>query len=121
MTQDIVRAVHAQWAAAFAKSDIEALVALHSTHALFLGSTPALRQGPDGVRAYFKALPPLDRPQAAFSEIVATPLGEDVINLAGIVTFTVGDHPPGRRRLSQVLVREDGVWRIAAHHVSPEN
>ena len=118
---DIVENAHAQWAKAYAAKDVEALASLYSEKALFYGSNPVLKTGRQGVRDYFNGMPKSsDARSAEFSEIIETQLAPDVISIAGLATFRSGSNPPHTRRLTQVLVREDGVWRIASHHASVE-
>lgn len=108
-----------KWADAFDRGDHEALVSLYSERALFYGATPALRRGKAGVRAYFAAFPKAVKAQVKFTQVVVEAIRPDVINVAALATFAT-ESPPATRamRLTLLLVSEDGVWRIAGHHVS---
>lgn len=110
----------AKWSAAFTRLDAEALSALYSEQALFYGSVPMLFRGRAGVAAYFNALPRYEAPKAAFSDIVATTLGADIVNMAGRVTFvTDPDRPPLQVKITWILVNETDGWHIISHHISP--
>ena len=43
----------------------------------------------------------------------------DLINFAGTASFFLGESaPPLSVKISWVIAREDGEWRIVSHHVS---
>ncbi len=110
-----------KWSAAFNKLDADALAQLYSKNALFYGSTPPLYKGKEGVAAYFNALPRWKSPTVQFTDISAIPIGSDVINVAGTATFVIAENaPPVVFRLTWVVMREDGEWKIVNHHVSPK-
>jgi uncharacterized protein (TIGR02246 family) len=110
-----------KWSASFNKLDADALASLYSKNAFFFGSTPPLYKGKEGVAAYFNALPRWKSPAVQFTDLAVTPLGSDVINVAGIATFVVSESaPPASFRLTWVVVREDNDWKIVSHHVSPK-
>ncbi len=116
-----VSAITEKWSAAFNKLDADGLAQLYSRNALFYGSTPPLYKGKEGVAAYFNALPRWKSPTVQFSDIVANPIGSDVINVAGTATFVIAENaPPIVFRLTWVVMREDGEWKIVNHHVSPK-
>lgn len=119
--EDAVSGILARWAAGFSKLDANAIAALYSKDSLFYGSTPPLYKGRQGVAASFNAVPRFKDPKVEFTDLAIVPIGADVINVAGTATFTVSETaPPLVLRLSQVLVREDGDWKIVSHHVSPK-
>jgi ketosteroid isomerase-like protein len=113
----IVSDIQAKWAAAFSKLDAAALSALYSRHALFFGSNPTLYRGRDGVKAYFKGLPRWKAQSVKFTDIVAEAAGADVVSTAGTANF-VFDRDNLSVKITWVIVREDGGWKIASHHVS---
>jgi uncharacterized protein (TIGR02246 family) len=114
---DVANGVIAKWSAAFAKVDAEALSSLYSRHALFYGSNPTLYRGRDGVKSYFTGLPHWDSKSVRFTDVSAEAAGPDVVNMAGTANFTV-DGSGLTVKITWVIVREDGDWKIVSHHVS---
>lgn len=115
----IVSAIIAKWCAGFATLDAAALSSLYAKNAFFFGSNPKLYRGRDGVADYFHGLPRWRKPSAAFSEVRAAPVAPDVINMAGVASFDLGeDAAPLSVKITWVIVREDSDWKIASHHVS---
>jgi uncharacterized protein (TIGR02246 family) len=115
----IVSGIMEKWAAGFTKLDAGALASLYSKHAFFLGSNPRLYRGRDGVAAYFNGLPRWNSPAVEFSDVAAAFVNPDLINIAGTASFTVDQGAPLLSvKITWVIVREDGEWRIASHHVS---
>ncbi|MDN3272880.1 DUF3225 domain-containing protein [Frankia sp. RB7] len=116
---DVITAALQKWSDAFAKKDWDAMSSLYAKDALFYGSTPPLYRGLDGVKAYFSALPPMVGATVAFKDTTVVPIGSNLINIAGIATFTVPGAPaPNVFRITQSYVNESGAWKIASHHVS---
>ena len=115
--KDTVTAIIAKWSAAFNKLDAKALASLYSKHAFLFGSNPNLYRGRDGVAAYFNGLPRWKSPTAQFTDLVTAPVGADVINVAGTVSF-VFDERTLSVKITWVIAREDGEWKIVSHHVS---
>ena len=109
--------VQAKWAAAFAKLDAEALSSLYSRHAFLYGSNPNLYRGKDGAKAYFSALPRWQAPSVTFTDIVTEAAGPEVVSMAGTANF-VFDEETLTVKITWVIVREDGGWKILSHHVS---
>jgi uncharacterized protein (TIGR02246 family) len=114
---DVANGVIAKWSAAFAKVDADALSSLYSKHALFYGSNPTLYRGRDGVKSYFTALPHWNSKSVRFTDVSAEAAGADVVNMAGTANFTV-DGAGLTVKITWVIVREDGDWKIVSHHVS---
>jgi uncharacterized protein (TIGR02246 family) len=115
----IVSGIMEKWAAGFTKLDAGALASLYSKHAFFFGSNPRLYRGRDGVAAYFNGLPRWNSPAVEFSDVAAAFVNPDLINIAGTASFTVDQGAPLLSvKITWVIVREDGEWRIASHHVS---
>ncbi|OAF02445.1 DUF4440 domain-containing protein [Bradyrhizobium centrolobii] len=116
---DIVSAIIAKWSAGFSKLDAAALAPLYSRSAFFFGSNPNLYRGRDGVTAYFSGLPRWRSPSVSFSEVASAQVAPDVINMAAIASFDLDEEAaPLSVRITWVIVREDGDWKIASHHVS---
>ena len=113
----IVSDVQAKWAAAFSKLDAAALSALYSRHALFFGSNPKLYRGKDGAKAYFSGLPRWTAQSVKFADITTEAIGADVVSMAGTANFAF-DKEALTVKITWVIVREDGGWKIASHHVS---
>jgi uncharacterized protein (TIGR02246 family) len=116
---DIVSAIIAKWCAGFAKLDAVALSSLYAKNAFFFGSNPKVYRGRDGVADYVNGLPRWRQPSAAFSEVHAAQAGPDLINMAAIVSFDLADERPEFSiKMSWVIIREDGDWKIVNHHAS---
>lgn len=114
---DIASSIIAKWSAAFARLDADALSALYSRHALFYGSNPTLYRGREGVKAYFAGLPGWKTQSVRFAEVSVEAAGTEVVNMAGTANFAVDDAAL-TVKLTWVLLREDGDWKIVSHHVS---
>ncbi|MGY4236841.1 uncharacterized protein (TIGR02246 family) [Bradyrhizobium sp. USDA 4449] len=114
-----VSAIIAKWCAGFATLDAVALSSLYSKNAFFFGSNPKLYRGRNGVADYFNGLPRWRRPSAAFSEVQAAQAGADTINMGATITFDLaGERPDLVVKMSWVIIREDGDWKIVNHHAS---
>jgi uncharacterized protein (TIGR02246 family) len=108
-----------RWSAAFNKLDAPVLASLYSRNAFFFGSRSALYRGKDGVAAYFNGLPRWSSPTVEFTDRATAQVGSDLINFAAIASFDVGeDNPPLSVKITWVIAREDGDWKIVSHHVS---
>jgi len=114
-----VSAIIEKWSAGFRKLDANALAALYSRHAFFYGSNPTLYRGNEGVAAYFNALPRWRAPMVQFTDVRTAQVSPDLINFAGTANFDLGEEaPPLTVKITWVIVREDGEWKIVSHHVS---
>jgi uncharacterized protein (TIGR02246 family) len=123
MTADadaIVSAIIEKWSAGFARRDSTALASLYAENAFFFGSNPNLYRGRDGVKAYFDQLPRWASQRAEFSEVRAAQVSGDAVNMAATASFFLdsGNAPSLWVKITWVIVREDGDWKIASHHVS---
>jgi uncharacterized protein (TIGR02246 family) len=119
VADDAVSGIIQKWSAAFNRLDADALASLYSRNAFFYGSNPNLYRGNEGVAAYFNALPRWDAPSVQFADIMSALVAPDVINVAGTASFVVGEGAaPLSVKLTWVIVREAGDWKIASHHVS---
>jgi uncharacterized protein (TIGR02246 family) len=118
-TDGIVSGIMAKWADNFSKFDADAQASLYSKNALFFGSKPTLYRGQDGVASYFNGLQKWRSRQVQFSDVVVVPAGDDVINVAGIANFVIDEGATNLSvKITWVIVREDGDWKIVSHHVS---
>jgi uncharacterized protein (TIGR02246 family) len=118
-TDDIVSGIMERWAENFSKFDADAQASLYSKNALFFGSKPALYRGQDGVASYFNGLQKWRSRQVQFTDVVVVPAGHDVINVAGIANFVIDEGATNLSvKITWVIVREDGDWKIVSHHVS---
>jgi uncharacterized protein (TIGR02246 family) len=112
-----IESLLAAWVAAFNSRDLDAHMALYREDALLFGSVDDLKVGRDAIRAYFAARPPGVH-VAAYPMPTVLLLGEDHAATAGHVDFADGDAPMPYR-VTWMLVRQGGDWRIAQHHGSP--
>ena len=118
-TDDIVSGIMAKWADNFSKFDADAQASLYSKNALFFGSKPTLYRGQDGVASYFNGLQKWRSRDVQFTDVVVVPAGDDVINVAGIANFVIDEGATNLSvKITWVIVREDGDWKIVSHHVS---
>lgn len=116
---DIASAIIAKWSAGFSKLDASALSSLYAKNAFFFGSNPTLYRGQEGVAAYFNALPRWRSPTVQFTDVRTTQVSSDLINFAGTASFSLDDGDPALSvKITWVIAREDGEWRIVSHHVS---
>ena len=118
-TDDIVSGIMNRWATAFSRLDAKALSLLYSKNAFFFGSNPNLYRGNDGVQAYFEGLPRWSSPSVQFTDVKTAQAASELINVAGTASFTVEKGAePLVVKITWVIVREDGDWKIVSHHVS---
>jgi uncharacterized protein (TIGR02246 family) len=117
--EDIVSGIIEKWSAGFSKLDAAVLASLYSKRAFFFGSNPALYRGRDGVAAYFNALPRWRSPAVQFTDVVTELVSPDLINMAAIASFVVDEGATTLSvKITWVIAREDGDWKIVSHHVS---
>ena len=106
-----------RWIEAFNSHDLDRHMALYEEDATLFGSVDELQVGRDAIRRYFAKLPPTvhvkDYPMPGVRDV-----GDDVKVTAGFVEFADGD-TPSPYRMTWVLVRRGGNWRITQHHGSP--
>ena len=80
-----------------------------------------LYRGRDGVAAYFNALPRWSSPTVQFSDVRTAEVNPDLINFAGTASFVVEQGAaPLPVKITWVIAREDGSWKIVSHHVSSQ-
>jgi uncharacterized protein (TIGR02246 family) len=116
----IVHGVIDRWSAAFERLDAEALSSLYSKNVFFFGSNPNLYRGRDGVAAYFNGLPRWTSQRVELSEVRTAQVSPDLINMAAVASFFLDGAEAASLsvKITWVIVREDGDWKIASHHVS---
>jgi len=118
-TDDIVSGIMSKWADIFSRFDADAQASLYSNNALFYGSKPTLYRGRDGVASYFNGLAKWNSRTVTFTDVVAVPVGADLINVAGVANFVIDEGATNLSvKITWVIVREDGDWKIISHHVS---
>ena len=118
-TDNIVSSIMERWAENFSKFDADVQASLYSKNALFFGSKPTLYRGKDGVASYFNGLPKWRSREVQFTDVVVVAAGDDVINVAGIANFVIDEGATNLSvKITWVIVREDGDWKIVSHHVS---
>ena len=115
---DIASDIMSRWADTFSKFDPEAQASLYSKHALFFGSNPTLYRGRDGVEAYFTGLPKWNSRAVRFSDVSAVQVNPDIVNTAATASFDVDGTLKLTVKITWVIIREDGDWKIVSHHVS---
>jgi uncharacterized protein (TIGR02246 family) len=116
---ETVSTIIRKWSAGFSKLDAAALASLYSKSAFFFGSNPTLYRGQEDVAAYFNALPRWSSPTVQFTDVTTAQVNSDLINFAGTASFFINEGaPPLSVKISWVIAREDGEWKIASHHVS---
>lgn len=106
-----------QWIEAFNSRDLDRHAQLYTQDATLFGSIDELRVGREAVRGYFARLGPGVRVKNYPMPRVAE-LAPDVVATAGHVDFADGAEL-SPYRMTWVLVRREGNWRIAQHHGSP--
>ncbi len=115
--EDIASGVMAKWAAGFSKVDADVLSSLYSKQALFFGSNPKLYRGREGVASYFRALPRWSSSSVKFTDVAAEQVNTDLVSVAGTANFAF-DGSVLSVKITWVIAREDGDWKIVSHHVS---
>lgn len=116
---DVVSGIIEKWSAGFSKLDAAALASLYSKSAFFFGSNPSLYRGRDGVADYFNALPRWRSPGVQFTDVRTELIALDLINFAAIASFDLDEGATTLSvKITWVIAREDGDWKIVSHHVS---
>lgn len=112
-----VDALLARWIDAFNRHDLDDHMALYLDEAVLFGAVDELQVGKPAIRAYFAGRGPQVR-VIGYPMPRVLELGPDTVCTAGHVEFADGDTPMPYR-MTWVLVRRGGHWRIAQHHGSP--
>ena len=107
----------AEWIAAFNAHDLDRHMLLYTDGAMLFGSVDELQKGRENIRGYFGRHPPGVR-VTSYPMPEVREVAPDVVVTGGHVDFADGDKP-SPYRMTWVLVRQAGNWRIAQHHGSP--
>jgi uncharacterized protein (TIGR02246 family) len=108
---------HKRWIEVFDSHDLDAHAALYTEDAMLFGSVPELIIGRAAIRAYFGGRgPKVHVAHYPFPRV--TMIADDVAATAAHVDFADGDQPMPYR-VTWMLVKRDGEWKIAQHHGSP--
>jgi uncharacterized protein (TIGR02246 family) len=116
-TTPTVESLHAAWLEAFNSHDLDRHMALYLEDAMLFGAVDELQDGRNAIRGYFGRRPAGTRVKSYPMPLVRY-VAADVAITAGHVDFADGDEP-SPYRMTWVLVRSNGNWRIAQHHGSP--
>ena len=111
-----IEALLEQWIAAFNAHDLDAHMALYLEDATLFGAVDELQVGRAAIRGYFGGRGPEVRVRSYPSPHVVM-IAPDVAATAAHVDFADGDTPMPYR-VTWMLVKRDGNWRIAQHHGS---
>jgi uncharacterized protein (TIGR02246 family) len=111
-----------RWSEAFNSGDADQIVRMYTIDALVLGTpSPGMILRPDDLRAYFKAAAAA-KLQVKLGDHSAVALAKDAVAIAGFYDFSrlAADGQPVvvPARFSFVMVKKDGIWKIAHHHSS---
>ncbi|MGY4428274.1 hypothetical protein ACVWWO_000751 [Bradyrhizobium sp. F1.13.1] len=88
---------------------------------LLLRLQPKALSGQGWRRRLFNGLPRWRQPSAVFSEVYAAQAAPDLINMAATISFNLaGERPDFSVKMSWVIMREDGDWKIVNHHASSQ-
>ncbi len=116
-------AVLDQWSKAFAASDVDAIVALYSADALFMGTgSKSVVTEPTAIRKYFEDAILTRRPRAApisSSEVMV--LSDNLVLIAGLNdSMGVADGKPFSNpgRVTFVIAKRGSEWKIVHFHRS---
>lgn len=110
-------ALHAEWIAAFNAHDLDRHMKLYTEDAILFGSVDELQKGRERIKSYFGGRPSTVRVKS-YPMPEVRPVAPDVVVTGGHVDFADGDRL-SPYRMTWVLVKQDGNWRIAQHHGSP--
>jgi uncharacterized protein (TIGR02246 family) len=112
-----------QWTAAFAASDVDAIVKLYAPDALFIGtSSRAVVTDTAGIRQYFEHALLTRRPRGAINtDTSVLVLSDDTVVISALNTTTGVNHGHPFRmagRASFVIARRNDTWKIVHFHRS---
>jgi uncharacterized protein (TIGR02246 family) len=112
-----------RWAKAFSESDVDGIVKLYSTDALFLGTgSKTVEVTPEQIRKYFENALLNNRPRgAALGERSIMTLSDTVVIVTGLDTVTgVRDGTPfsNSGRVTFVIGKRGDDWKILHFHRS---
>jgi uncharacterized protein (TIGR02246 family) len=118
---DEVKAATARWIDAFNRKNARDIVALYAKDAVFFGtSSPVLRDSPELVQDYFKALPTLGDATISVGDQRVQLFGDVAINTGFYTRSSMQDGTLVRNpaRFTFVYARRNGQWLIVNHHSS---
>ncbi len=107
----------AQWIDAFNSHDLDRHMALYTQDATLFGSVDELQLGREAIRSYFAGRGP-DMRVKSYPMPHVRMLTHDFAATAGHVDFADGD-VASPYRMTWLLVRQGGNWKITQHHGSP--
>ncbi len=108
---------HSRWVEVFNAHDLEAHAMLYKEDAMLFGSVPELIVGRAAIKAYFGGRGPhVHVKHYPFPRVVM--ISDGVAATAAHVDFADGDTLMPYR-VTWMLVKRDGTWKIAQHHGSP--
>ena len=112
-----------RWSAAFTQSDTETVMSLFAADAVFIGTTSkTVVKGTEGIRHYFESsLVGAKRYISELTNTLVDAVSDDVAIVTALNKITITnnnqtEHAPGR--LSIVLSKHAGVWKIVHFHRS---
>jgi uncharacterized protein (TIGR02246 family) len=116
-------AVVDHWATTFSANDPDELTKVYWPDAIVFGTnSPAMFEGTDAILKFFSRLK-----GSGFKNVIGERrtivLSDDAVVVAGFYDSSLlqdGKPVTTPARFSMVIVRRDGVWRIAHHHSSPQ-
>ncbi len=91
---------------------------LYSKSALFYGSNPTLYRGRDGVKSYFAGLPRWKSSSVRFTDVTTVTRPATISSTWRAPRIFSSMDQPLTVKITWVIVREDGDWKIVSHHVS---
>ena len=125
MTQTIDDALELaqRWSSAFSQADVNAVMSLFATDAVFLGTTSkTVVASTEGIKHYFdNSLLGSKRYVSVLTDIHVTTLSDDVAMVTALntITITENDHSDDvLGRLSIAARKYEGEWKITHFHRS---
>jgi uncharacterized protein (TIGR02246 family) len=116
-----VKAATAKWIDAFNRKSARDIAALYAKDAVFFGtSSPLLRDSPELVQDYFKALPTFGDATISIGDQRVQVFGDVAIHTGYYTRAFMQDGKLVRNpaRFTFVYARRDGRWQIVNHHSS---
>jgi uncharacterized protein (TIGR02246 family) len=108
---------HKRWIEVFNSHNLDAHAALYTEDAMLFGSVPELIIGRAAIKAYFGGRgPKVHVAHYPFPRVVM--ISDSVAATAAHVDFADGETPMPYR-VTWMLVKHHGEWKIAQHHGSP--
>jgi uncharacterized protein (TIGR02246 family) len=113
-----------KWAKAFTDSDVDAIVRLHASDALFMGTaSKTVVVKTEGVRAYFENALLNNRPRGAkLTDYTAVVLSDTAVAVSGLDMLSAvrdGKTVSTTGRVTFVVVKRGADWQIVQFHRSP--